>query len=188
MGAGAALLYAGTEPERVTALVAVDALGPPDTDPASAPERFTAWLEDLERVGARGRRAPATGDLVARLRERSPRFSEDVARHMAGHGTRQENGERLWKFDPLHQTRAPQPYYVAQARAFWNRIRCPVLYVEGTESPYRLDPADLADRLTALRARRIAMEGVGHHPHLEQPDRFASLVTTFLDDTEAAVR
>lgn len=188
MGASAVLLYAGTEPERVTALVAVDALGPPDSSPTTAPDRFAAWIQDAERVGTRGRRAVATGDLVARLRERFPRFSEDVARHMAEHGTHEVDGERLWKFDPLHQTRSPQPYYVAQARAFWSRISCPVLYVEGGDSPFRLDPADLADRLAVLRARRVTLDGVAHHPQLEQPERFATVVAEFLATTRAAAR
>src|SRR5262245_1072062 len=39
MGAGGAVLYAGTEPSAVTALVCVDALGPPDMDPEAVPHR-----------------------------------------------------------------------------------------------------------------------------------------------------
>ena len=180
MGAGAALVYAGTEPERVTALVAVDSLGPPDTPPEAAPGRFAAWLGDLVRVGERGRLARAPGDVAARLRERFPRFSPEVARHMAGHGTRESDGTRVWKFDPLHQTTSPQPYYVAQAREFWRRIACPVLYVEGGESPFRLAEDDLEARLAALRARRVTIEGAGHHPHLERPERMAEVLIEFL--------
>jgi pimeloyl-ACP methyl ester carboxylesterase len=182
MGASAALVYAGTEPERVTALVLVDALGPPGMAPASAPDRFATWVRDLERVSTRGRHAPATGDVAARLRERFPRFSQAVARHMAEHGTREVDGERRWKFDPLHQTTSPQPYYTAQARAFWARITCPVLYVEGAESPFRLEPAELAERLAVLRARRVTLEATGHHPHLECPEEFARVVAAFLDE------
>src|SRR5262249_13923253 len=50
MAANAALLYAGTEPERVAAVACVDALGPPDTSPDVAPGRFAGWLADLDRV------------------------------------------------------------------------------------------------------------------------------------------
>ena len=77
-------------------------------------------------------------EATRRLQERFPRFSAEVAQHMADWGTRQDQGARLWKFDPLHQTQSPQPYYVAQARAFWRRVACPVLYVEGRETPLRL--------------------------------------------------
>jgi pimeloyl-ACP methyl ester carboxylesterase len=180
MGATAALLYAGVEPERVTALAAVDALGPPDSDPAVAPERFVAWIEGLERVAAGESPAPAPGDAAALLRERFPRWPEQAARHMAAHGTREARGRRVWKFDPLHRTTSPQPYYVAQARAFWRRVRCPVLYVEGAESPLRLEPAETAERLAALGARRVTLEGCGHHPQLEQPERLAAVLLELL--------
>jgi pimeloyl-ACP methyl ester carboxylesterase len=180
MGASAALPYSGTEPERVRALALIDALGPPDMSPADAPNRFAAWIEGVERIEGRGRRALAPEDPTALLRERFPRFPEAAAAHLAVHGTRVVDGTRVWKFDPLHQTTSPQPYYVAQARAFWDRIACPVLYVEGAESPLRLSADETAARLAALRARRVTMPECGHHPHLERPAELAALLVEFL--------
>jgi len=55
-----------------------------------------------------------------------------------------------------------------------------VLYVEGADSPLRLQPDDKADRLVLLRARRVTMDGVAHHPHLEQPEPFTRHVLDFL--------
>lgn len=182
MGAVAAVGYAGTEPDRVRALVAVDALGPPDSPPTVAPDRFAAWIGDLERVAARGGQQPITLDAAAeRLQSRFPRFTAAVARHMALHGTTPSGEARRWKFDPLHQSRTPQPYYTAQARPFWERITCPVLYVEGGDSPLALDPADRDQRLAALRAERVILDGVGHHPHLEAPEALAQVLLGFLD-------
>ena len=183
MGGGAAVLYAGAQPQRVRALVSIEGLGVPDSDPSLAPERVVGWLEDLNRVGRRHSAPVAFEAALARLRERSPRFSETVARHMVEHGSRAVDGGRVWKFDPLHQTRAPQPTPVAQARAFWRRVACPVLFVEGAESHLRLSPADLDERLTALRARRATIAGAGHHPHIEQPDALARLLIEFLPAT-----
>jgi pimeloyl-ACP methyl ester carboxylesterase len=180
MGASAALLYAGTEPGRVGALVCVDSLGPPDAGVATAPDRFSVWIADLERTAGRAQRPISLDEAAARLRERFPRFSGDVARLMAEQGTREAGGGRIWKFDPLHQTTSPQPYLVEQARAFWQRIRCPVLYLEGTESTLRLDPAEIDARLDALRALRSAVPGAGHHPHLERPEATADALVAFL--------
>jgi pimeloyl-ACP methyl ester carboxylesterase len=147
----------------------------------TAPERFGLWVDDLERLARRARPSVTLEEAAARLAERFPRFPHAVVRHMAEHGTREEGGTRVWKFDPLHQTRSPQPFTVAQARAFWRRVACPVLYVEGEESELRLDEEDAAARLEALRARRIAVAGAGHHPHLEQPEAFAEVLRAFLD-------
>jgi pimeloyl-ACP methyl ester carboxylesterase len=180
MGAGGAVLYAGTAPATVTALACVDALGPPDMRAEDVPNRFVSWLADLDRMKARERVTLTLAEATTRIRERFPHFSDPVARHLAAHGTREENGGRTWKFDPLHQTTAPGPYYVAQARAFWRRIACPVLYVAGADSPYRLTPDDEADRLAALRAEHVVLPGVAHHPHLEAPERLAEILVAFL--------
>ncbi|MBX3027002.1 alpha/beta hydrolase [bacterium] len=178
MGGNAALLYAGTAPERVAAVVSIEGLGPPDVDPAEAPPRYAQWLADLARATARPRPPLAPAEVRGRLRARYPRLSEAALTLLAEHGTRSAGAGRAWKFDPLHQTRSPQPYYAAQARAFWQRIACPVLYVEGDDSWVRL--ADLAERLAALRASRAVIRGSAHHPHLEQPEALAEVLVPFL--------
>jgi pimeloyl-ACP methyl ester carboxylesterase len=180
MGAGGAVLYAGTAPAAVTALACIDALGPPDMRPEDVPQRYVAWLADLDKAVIRERATLSLAGATARIRERFPHFTPAMAEHLARHGTREENGGRTWKFDPLHQTTAPTPYYVAQARPFWARIACPVLYVAGAKSPYRLPLDDEADRLAALRAERFVMPDVAHHPHLEAPDRLAEILVDFL--------
>jgi pimeloyl-ACP methyl ester carboxylesterase len=149
-------------------------------DPETAPDRFAAWLRDLERIEHRQGRALTLEEAAARLRERFPRFSEEVARHMAEFGTREYSGKRFWKFDPLHQTISPQPYYVMQAQAFWRRVSCPVLYIDGAASVLTLPVSDVAERLALLRAERATIEGAGHHPHLEEPDALAEVVIDFL--------
>ena len=120
-------------------------------------------MGDLKRVAERVPRRITLAAATRRLRERFPRFSAEVSQHMAEWGTRQDQGARVWKFDPLHQTQSPQPYYVAQARAFWRCVACPVLYVDGRETPLRLPAADLAERLRILHARRVSLAGAGHH-------------------------
>jgi pimeloyl-ACP methyl ester carboxylesterase len=186
MGATAAMSYTGLEPDRVPALVLVDGLGPPDMESHGVSERYQAWIHDLERAAHRTRRQLSLDDATARLRERFPRFSPTVARYMAEHGTRPSAGGREWKFDPLHQTTSPVPFSRARAFPVWRRITSPVLYVEGAESPLRLDPDDRAERLAALRARRVSVPGAGHHPHLEQPEAFVRLLLLFLGGTSCA--
>jgi pimeloyl-ACP methyl ester carboxylesterase len=187
MGATAAMNYTGIEPERVTALVLVDGLGPPDMESLGPPERYEAWIRDLERAGHRTRRQLTIDAAAARLLERFPRFSPEVARHMAEHGTRASAGGREWKFDPLHQTTSPVPFSRARAFPVWRRITCPVLYVEGADSPLRLSRDDRDERLTAVHAERASVPGSGHHPHLEQPEAFARLVIDFLGGVTCAV-
>lgn len=180
MGGNAALLYAGTAPARVTRVVSVEGVGPADCVVEEAPERYAHWLADVARATSRRRGVFTLAAALARLAERYPRMSAEALALLAEHGTRAEGDGRVWKFDPLHQTRSPQPFYVAQARAFWQRVACPVLYVEGDESVLRLPDDELAARLTALRATRAVIRGSAHHPHLEQPAQLAEVLVEFL--------
>jgi pimeloyl-ACP methyl ester carboxylesterase len=180
MGATASMHYAGIEPDRVTGLVLIDGLGPPDMDPLPPPDRFRAWIRDLERVATREPALMTLDEATRRLGERFLRFSPDVARHMAEHGTRPVPGGLIWKFDPLHQTSGPVPFSRTRSMALWREVACPVLYVEGGDSGLRLDPADKAERLAALRARTAVVPGTGHHPHLERPEILTNLVLDFL--------
>jgi pimeloyl-ACP methyl ester carboxylesterase len=179
MGGGAAVLYAGTVPERLRALVTIEGLGAPNLDPGTAPERVVGWLHDMQRVAHRPSSSVAFAAAVERLRERFPRFSESVARHLVEHGTRDAGGARVWKFDPLHQTRAPLPMPVAYARSFWRRVSCPALYIEGAASHLRLPAEDVNERLAALHAERVSIADAGHHPHLEQPAALAGVLNDF---------
>lgn len=180
MGGNAAILFAGTEPARVSALVAVEGLGPIDSDPEHTPERYAAWLDDLQRHAARPRAPFTLAAATARLGERYPRLSPDALALLAEHGTRAVDGGRQWKFDPLHQTRSPQPFYTFQARPFWRRVACPVLYIDGGDSTLRLPEPELHERLTLLRATRTTIPGAAHHPHLEQPEALAQVLIKFL--------
>lgn len=180
MGGGAALLYAGTEPDRVRALVSIEGLGVPDTDPVEVPLRVRTWIEDLQRAEQRQHAAGSIEQIAARLQAAWSRLPSEAAQLLAEHNVREVDGRRVWKFDPLHRTRAPQPTYTTQARAFWQRVACPVLYIEGTESTLRLPPADVDERLAALAATRHTMVGCAHHPHLEQPRATAQAISDFL--------
>jgi pimeloyl-ACP methyl ester carboxylesterase len=188
MGGGAAVLYAGTEPERVWALASIEGLGLPDTDPATVPQRVVDWLADLRRVDARPPSVASVEAAAQRLGQRWPTLTPQAAYHLASHNRRDTGGVSRWKFDPLHQTRSPQPPYVAQARAFWRRVSCPVLYVEGAASTLRLSAQDVDERLAALRARRVTIADAGHHPQLEQPAALADVLIAFFDSAGAPGR
>ncbi len=180
MGGGAAVLYAGTEPQRVAALISIEGLGVPDTDADLAPQRVVNWIEDLRKVEKRRRGSVDIEVAATRMCERWPGLPAAMARHIVMHGTRAEGEQRFWKFDPLHQTQAPLPTPVSHARAFWPRVQCPLLYIAGGNSLLAPRYGDIEERLTALRAQYLTMAGVAHHAHLEQPEELAQAVVEFL--------
>ncbi|MEK6606682.1 MAG: alpha/beta hydrolase [Myxococcota bacterium] len=177
MGGGVAAHYAGAFPARVASLALLEGLGPPAGSFDEAPERHVAFVTGARRERGRSRRPIATiDDAVRRVREAHPGIGEDAARHLARNGTRpHEGGHGLdWRYDPMHRVTFPHPFYVAHAQAFWRRIRCPVLLVEGDASPFAKLP-DLDARRQALpHATRAAITGAGHMMHVEAPHEVAA--------------
>ena len=93
---------------------------------------------------------------------------------------RTDNEKWVWKFDPLHRTTSPQPFYAEQAIEFYRRIECPVLVILGKESRQTRRP-DVQRRLDAIRdRRRVDIDRAGHMVHQDNPEALAEVVMAFL--------
>ena len=182
MGGTVSFLYTGTFPRKVRKLILVEGTGPLPMRFGDAPPRMEKWLME---VGAlRQRRIvhyPTLEEAAEQLRRKNPRLRPELALELARWGMRRTDGGKwVWKFDPLHRTTAPQPFYTGQAVEFFRRIECPVLVVQGKESRHTLRP-DLQQRLEAIARRSTAeVSDAGHMVHHDNPEGLAEVVTEFL--------
>lgn len=62
-------------------------------------------------------------------------------------------------------------------------VRCPAIVVHGSEDPIPLESSRAA--AAALGARFVQLEGSGHVPYVEQPERLFPALEGFLDETDA---
>ena len=183
MGATIAFLYAGTFPKRVSKLVLVEGIGPLGMNFSDAPKRMEKWITELHERGRHHFREYASVEAGAvQLQHTNPRLKGELALDLARAGMKPTlKGKWVWKFDPLHRTTAPQPFYSAQAIEFLQRIECPVLIVEGELSRHTQRP-DKQQRLEAIARRNlIQIAGAGHMIHQDNPESLAGAVAKFFD-------
>ena len=182
MGGTISLLYTGTFPQRVASLVLIEGVGPPGSRFSDAPPRMEKWISEVRGRGRKHFRQYTSIEAGAgQLQQNNPRLKSEFAFELAQTGMRQNtSGKWVWKFDPLHRTTAPQPFYTEQAIEFLRRIECPTLTIEGRES-HQTKRTDKQKRFEAISNRRhVVIENAGHMVHQDNPEALAQTISDFL--------
>ena len=178
MGGSVSGYYAGTRPARIARLALIEGLGPPDLTGSDGPTRTAMWIDAWRKV-ATGERAvmPTLDEAARRLRRHDDLLDEALARKLAELGTRAAPGGFAWKHDPLHLTMGPYPFRLDVARAYWERVTCPVLIVDGARSRLNLPEAERAARRASFaHHRHLVIEDAGHAVQRHQPARLAEAI------------
>lgn len=184
LGGNVACMYAGIQPERVAKLVNLEGFGLGATKPEDAPRRYARWLAELhDRPGFRP--YASYDELAKRLRDGNPRLTAERADFLARHWGREANGQVVLRGDPAHKIVNPVLYRYEEVRACWQRVRAPVLWVDGAETAalkrLGLDAAQYAERRAQFANLRYAtVADSAHMLHHDQPIAVARLIEEFL--------
>jgi pimeloyl-ACP methyl ester carboxylesterase len=177
MGGTIATLFAGAKPERVKKLAILEGVGPLDNPDDTAPLRLRKWLDELE--------APPTSpplteeDAMRRLIAAHPRVPREVlASRIPLLASRTADGHLLWRYDPLHRTTSPMPFFANVYGAFAARVSAPVLYVTGGALGWRVPDEDARVAMFA-DATRVDIPDAGHMMHWTAPDTVAQVLIDF---------
>jgi pimeloyl-ACP methyl ester carboxylesterase len=185
LGANVAALYAGVRPSRVAKLVNLEGFGMSATRPDQAPARYARWLEEL-REPPELRPYDSFAALADRLQRNNSRLTRDRAEFLARHwGRKADGGGVVLRGDPAHKIVNPVLYRYEEARAVWQQVAAPVLWVDASESDtlrrMGISRDDYAQRRAAFaRLRYVTMSDAGHMLHHDQPERLARLLESFL--------
>jgi pimeloyl-ACP methyl ester carboxylesterase len=182
MGGMVCLIYAGTFPEQVSALVVLDGVTVlPNAKSAPAHERIAKYVGQLDKLdGREPRRYRTIDEAAAQMRVTNPRLPDDLAQHLAAFAVRRNHdGTYSWKFDPYQRSMAPHRLSGDDHVSLWSRIACPTLLLHAEES-FLASPeaAGVADHFRQARMETIT--GVGHWLHHEKPDEVLGAIRTFL--------
>jgi pimeloyl-ACP methyl ester carboxylesterase len=185
MGGNVASLYAGVRPERVARFVNLEGFGLPATDPSRAPERYAEWLEEITEP-QRFRDYASFDELAARLRQNNLRLTPERAEFLAQHwGMASADGRVVLRSDPAHKRVNPILYRLDEAKACWQRVTAPVLWVEGEASQtlarLRIAGTELEERKRCFKSLTTrTLVDAGHMVHHDQPEQLARMVEEFL--------
>ena len=174
LGGGAAVNFAVLHPDRTRALVTVDS----SLGGFAWSKEFSGMMEGIARAaresGVEAAKALyGSWPIFARLYERPG------AQALVGRILRDDPG---WHMRGEDRGRPLDPPAIARL----GTIRVPALVIVGA-----LDLPDFLAIAETLEtgipnARRVVLDGIGHVPNLEAPERFNDLVLGFLDQVHAA--
>jgi pimeloyl-ACP methyl ester carboxylesterase len=167
MGGYCALAFARLAPDRVRALVLAGARADADT-----PERRDDRMDTIERIQSGG--AQAVWEKMTPLLTAGA--SDEAVRRAHGLALEQ-SGEALIKAVRAMRDRMDASDVVASLQA-------PVLVVTGEQDMLLAPPEARALASSAANGRAVVIEGAGHLPSLQQPDRFNQELLGLLAELE----
>lgn len=181
MGANIASLYAGTMPDRVSALVNIEGFGLPDSDPLDAPKRYREWLEASEEPPVFSTYRDFES-LAAKIRKRNPALGAAEALFVAQQWAVEDDGFVRLRADPNHKLPNPVLYRRAEAEACWRQITARILLVSGASSDFAKRFGTM-DALPFSNVESTNIPDVGHMIHYEGPKPLAQHIELFLKKT-----
>src|SRR5712692_1636730 len=121
LGGAIALQYAGTFPEKIKRVVAIEGWGPPMVEHQPAHARMRHWIDHMHEMERRKpRHYENVEDATKRMMEANPHLTAPMARHLTLYGTRRnDDGTLSWKFDNYVRLRSPYEFNVQDAQDIW---------------------------------------------------------------------
>jgi pimeloyl-ACP methyl ester carboxylesterase len=192
LGGNIALRYAGIYPETVTALIAIEGLGPsPQTlaerGSGTIVERMDEYIREQRGLAGRlPRRYASIEDAFHRMQQENPHLSGEQARHLTIHGVNQnEDSTYSWKFDNYVRAWPPYDMRGRDIQLLWSRIACPTLLLYGQESRSG-NPAEDGRAKAFSNGTVIGIEAAGHWLHHDRLGEFLRVTREFLAGVQHA--
>ena len=185
LGGSMALLYAGAFPAHVKRLVLFESLGPFARADEDVPDIIAERLSGRNYIEIPFP-YPSLEAAAKGLQKRFPLIPDEAAMQMALHGTKKRGDTYLWKYDPILRYRTTTALSEGQIEAFIRRVKCPILFVYGTESDFMQSVRGPRAKLFTS-ARIMPLDGAGHHIPHEKPRELAEIVVPFLLESDGTL-
>ena len=180
MGAGIGSMLAAALPQRVTRLVAIEALGLLAEGAKHAAERLRDGMAAARQLA--GKKLRVFADLAAPVRARmqANELSEASARLLVARGVKAVEGGYVWSSDPRLTLPSLQRMTEVQVRGLIAGIACPTRVIFADPPQTYLPEPLRSERAGLLPQGTLRILPGTHHLHMEQPAAVAAAIGDFL--------
>ncbi|WP_275548495.1 alpha/beta fold hydrolase [Xanthomonas arboricola] len=179
LGGGVASLLAAAAPERVEALIAIEALGALAEPVESTATRLRDAVASARTLAQRPLRVFPSMEMPVRARMMANQLTEPAARLLVERGVCAVEGGYSWCSDPrltLPTIRMTE----AQIDVLLASIACPTQAIFATPAQVYFPDALRDHRVALMRGARLHLLPGTHHVHMEAPDAVAAVINGFL--------
>jgi pimeloyl-ACP methyl ester carboxylesterase len=180
MGAAIASLVAAVAPERVQALVSIEALGGLSAPANETVQRLRTHVDAMRKLD--GKQLRVFPDLAAPVRARMMvnQLSESSARLLIERGVKEVDGGWSWRSDPRLMLPTAVRMTEEQVCDVVSAIACPVQVIYATPAQAYFPEPERSQRAALLPDGRLATLPGHHHVHMDQPEAVAAIIATFI--------
>lgn len=179
LGGCLASLAASQLNNKLSQLICLDALGPISDDPESAEQNYHTYMKTLAKLRQAPKKPYASVEDAIRVRAEKGYIDESLVKGIVTRGIMQERDSYVWRHDPRLMLPSPLRMTETQVLSFLNAVTVPTLLISATKG-FHYEKDKVEGRLKSVsQLSHVFIEG-GHHIHLEQPEKTAEEILTFL--------
>jgi pimeloyl-ACP methyl ester carboxylesterase len=180
MGGTLVTTYAAAFPERISAVIAIDALGPMFGAPEKFVERIRKGIISRAEHRPGQQRYFATREQAVTARQASGGLSETAANHLASRGLEQLDEGWSWRVDRRHRLPSLAFHAEQQIEAVLAAVTTPTLVISAEDTHLTGLPEMIEKRFLQLQNGQLSKLTGGHHLHLENASACAEVINRFL--------
>ncbi|EFF45013.1 hydrolase [Xanthomonas citri pv. aurantifolii str. ICPB 11122] len=186
LGGGVASLLAAAAPDRVEALIAIEALGALAEPVENTAARLRDAVASARTLAERPLRVFPSMEMPIRARMMVNQLTEPAARLLVERGVRVVEGGYSWCSDPRLTLPTAVRMTEAQIDVLLASIVCPTQAIFATPAQPYFPDALRDHRVAMMRDARLQLLPGTHHVHMEAPEAVAAVINAFLDGVRHA--
>ena len=181
LGGCIAPFCAVADPQAISSLTMIDALGPQTEHAGQLPDRIGRFHREQINYQTRQSRIYQSIDQAVEARLGATAMAPASARLIVERQLQETDGGHQWRFDQLLRAASANYYTEEQIKAILTALECPVQCILADDG-YIVKRADFEERLSCIDQLELSTLPGQHHLHMDTPEPVACAINQFLSN------